>query len=68
MTSNKYVSIDNPTDDQRCAARLNISGEGFRCDLRKNHQGWAHSSAAAQALWTGSHVTNNHSLPDGGSA
>jgi hypothetical protein len=34
-----------------CDGSLNIKGEAFACDLTPPHDGWAHSSRAAQAIW-----------------
>jgi hypothetical protein len=35
----------------RCASALGIGGETFRCDLHSDHNGWAHSSSEAKAIW-----------------
>lgn len=50
-------TIDFPTGIRdtsagQCGARLNVRGEDFRCDLAIDHNGWAHSSTTAQAIWT----------------
>lgn len=34
-----------------CPAAVNIKGEHFQCDLYVPHGGWAHSNAAAEAIW-----------------
>lgn len=65
MTEYEPIDGDSLTDAQQCDAQLNIKGEGFRCDLRKNHQGWPHSSTAAGAIWSGSSVAHAQALPDG---
>lgn len=40
-----------------CPAKLSINGEHFPCDWPTNangkHEGWAHASKAAQAIWCG---------------
>jgi hypothetical protein len=41
------------TRDGGCAARLNVRGEDFKCELASSHQGWAHQSRSAEAIWTG---------------
>lgn len=41
------------TSGGRCTAGLNIAGTDYRCDYGINHDGWAHSSRAAQAIWQG---------------
>jgi len=43
--------IDDTSEGQ-CAAALNIKGEHFRCDLALDHNGWAHSSRGAEAIWS----------------
>jgi hypothetical protein len=41
--------------DKKCPAWINILGEHFACewpiDENGNHEGWAHYSKAAQAIW-----------------
>jgi hypothetical protein len=48
-----------------CPAALMIKGEHFPCDWRTDmdgrHQGWAHISAAAEAVWVG--TADDESLP-----
>ena len=39
------------TSNGRCTAGVNIEGQDLRCDYGIHHDGWAHSSRAAQALW-----------------
>lgn len=34
-----------------CKGELNIKGQDFSCDLIPPHDGWAHSSLAAEAIW-----------------
>jgi hypothetical protein len=48
------LGIDPIPGDTRalCAAKLNVAGEHFPCDYVREHEGWAHSSRAAQAIWT----------------
>lgn len=41
------------TSRGRCEAPLNIKGEHFQCDLAVEHDGWAHTSKAAGAIWGG---------------
>lgn len=36
----------------RCTAAVSIAGAAYRCDYAADHDGWAHSSAAANALWS----------------
>lgn len=36
----------------QCEARLSVRGEDFRCDLALDHNGWAHSNKAVEAIWT----------------
>jgi hypothetical protein len=36
----------------QCQAALNIKGEHFPCDLDADHDGLAHSSAQAEAIWS----------------
>jgi len=40
-----------------CAAALNLAGEHFPCDWPTDengrHDGWAHASSAASAVWKG---------------
>lgn len=40
-------------DEGHCTAGLMIRGEFYRCDLARDHYGWAHENAAAMAIWTG---------------
>lgn len=40
------------TSQGQCRAHLTIKGADFRCDLAIDHNGWAHSSVAAEAIWT----------------
>ena len=59
----KVVDIDAPTHDLgicrkpyhmhkvNCASGLVIKGESFPCDMGAPHDGWAHSSMAAEAIW-----------------
>jgi hypothetical protein len=35
----------------QCTSALVIRGEHFPCDLVTPHDGWAHSSKAAEAIW-----------------
>lgn len=46
-----------------CPAALNIQGEHFDCDwptdANGRHDGWAHASRAAQAIW----IDDRHSIP-----
>lgn len=37
----------------RCRAALTVKGETFSCDLAAEHDGWAHSNQAAEAVWDG---------------
>lgn len=42
------------TKNPACPAALNIRGEHFGCDMEAwPHDGWAHSSKAAEAIWRG---------------
>jgi hypothetical protein len=34
-----------------CQGMLNVKGESFPCDLTPPHDGWAHGSTAAGAIW-----------------
>ena len=46
------TDIYKPTgDEERCRSHLNLAGSDYRCDLARKHDGWAHSSKAAQAIW-----------------
>lgn len=40
----------NPTPP-KCKAALNIKGEHYGCDLDADHDGLAHSSKRAEAIW-----------------
>jgi hypothetical protein len=40
------------TSAGRCTEALNIKGEHFQCDLAAEHDGWAHQSMAAEAIWS----------------
>ncbi|MDM8084727.1 hypothetical protein QUV83_08130 [Cellulomonas cellasea] len=40
------------TSAGQCGSHLNVRGEDFRCDLATDHNGWAHSSQASEALWS----------------
>lgn len=42
----------NGTSQGQCSAHLTIRGEDFRCDLALDHNGWAHSNKAAEAIWS----------------
>jgi len=48
------LGIDPAPGDTRprCPAKLNVTGGDFSCDYVQEHEGWAHSSKAAQAIWT----------------
>jgi hypothetical protein len=50
--NDEYEGIE-VTSAGRCSAVLNVEGEHFQCDYGINHQGWAHSSRSAQAIWKG---------------
>jgi hypothetical protein len=41
----------HPTPRAVCPGALNIEGEHFQCDFYVQHDGWAHNSRAAQAIW-----------------
>lgn len=45
-----------------CPAALNIEGEHFDCDLDAPHEPLAHSSRAAQAIWTHDRYALNPTL------
>jgi hypothetical protein len=46
------VSNDTLLRDGQCEAALNLVGEHFPCDLDEHHDGLAHSSQAALAIWS----------------
>lgn len=39
------------TSGGRCDSHLTLVGEDFRCMLSDEHDGWAHQSQAAEAIW-----------------
>lgn len=39
------------TTNGQCDAALDIRGERFPCELSSEHQGWAHQSRSAEAIW-----------------
>ena len=41
------------TSNGRCNAWITIQGTTSRCDLAIEHDGWAHSSKIAEAIWKG---------------
>lgn len=43
----KNADVHRPS----CPGVLNIKGQNFNCDLASPHDGWAHSSKAAEAIW-----------------
>ncbi|PIJ36765.1 hypothetical protein BMW24_003625 [Mycobacterium heckeshornense] len=45
------LAVWNEELQHPCPAALNIKGEHFGCDLPAPHDGLAHSSKAAQAIW-----------------
>ncbi|KMV23360.1 hypothetical protein [Mycobacterium heckeshornense] len=45
------LAVWNEELQHPCPAALNIKGEQFGCDLPAPHDGLAHSSKAAQAIW-----------------
>lgn len=40
------------TSQGRCDAHVTIRGADYRCDLAAAHEGWAHSSREASAIWS----------------
>lgn len=52
MSSEDFRGIDD-TSSGRCSAALNIAGQAYRCDLATRHNGWAHQSREAEAIWDG---------------
>jgi hypothetical protein len=46
------VGTDTPQRAGGCMAALNLEGEHFWCDLDAGHDGPAHSSKAALAIWS----------------
>jgi len=37
--------------EPQCPSLIAIGGDVYRCDLYLEHNGWAHSSRDAQAIW-----------------
>jgi hypothetical protein len=53
-TPNTSTDVFRPvSDSDRCTAHINIAGADYRCDMTIEHDGWAHGSKEAQAVWDG---------------